>query len=856
MSEFEYKYTPSSCYKWNQNSLSGPVLLEKVNCQHFIIGYQLKEVPKFDETKNSKGYLDTLLRQKTFIDGVNTVFFRRNGISAFLELRLRNNLTTKQIECFLLLRVIRISETVFYSPKTLKSDFESLIPDEYAEFKELTPLEIQSLLELKDQNLVEIRKKPNYISVGSFSYESGVEIAPRGLDSKALEQGRFYVPLSSYLEPKSYNMSSFYKMLQNSKEPVQVRISISAMDFFEYEKNLAIQYHKLITQTYSSINISEVSNNLQSFSKFIGNNSLFSIKIQVASPNETVAFSVANMFSGQLAYGEIKAQTRLECFSLREYNSDIKTQDWQECNHFHYPIDSELNQLQISMDSYIRAFVNRMTYISDSAEIMSVFRLPIANETGLPGIVSKSQKPFYQPNPKNESEKECLNLGKIITSSSRNSLSYSLPIKDLTKHGLIVGATGSGKTNTTLNFVKELTEKGIPFLLIEPVKSEYYEKLKSLFPNQKLNRFNFKTPFTENGDCDSEFFRFNPFIPIKGISVIQHISYIKSCFMAAFPMTEIAPLIFEECLHRFYLKYVGGDEAKMFWTAENPEYFHHLNIEEYDHQSVTDITYFNLNDFIGIVDDYLSDKDLFDDETRNTIGTYLRRRLSKLTKGVLGNTFFNAEKIQDPMHPEKVKIIPNWTHYQNGIRKPAIIPDNIIRILTEPTVIELEHLADNDEKALMMAFILTFLFEYRQTQPSIYEVTANNTHVTIIEEAHRLLSNENSNAVKTENAVNQDGKSKSISLFIDMIAEIRAKGEAIFIVEQIPTKLVSEVIKNTNLKIMHRITSKDDRHYLGEAMNMNEEQKDYITNLKSGEAIIFDEQLDNPVFVKMNRFDS
>lgn len=33
---------------------------------------------------------------------------------------------------------------------------------------------------------------------------------------------------------------------------------------------------------------------------------------------------------------------------------------------------------------------------------------------------------------------------------------------------------------------------------------------------------------------------------------------------------------------------------------------------------------------------------------------------------------------------------------------------------------------------------------------------------------------------------------------------------------------------------MHRITSKDDRYFLGEAMNMNEVQQNYGTNLKTG----------------------
>ena len=38
-----------------------------------------------------------------------------------------------------------------------------------------------------------------------------------------------------------------------------------------------------------------------------------------------------------------------------------------------------------------------------------------------------------------------------------------------------------------------------------------------------------------------------------------------------------------------------------------------------------------------------------------------------------------------------------------------------------------------------------------------------------------------------------------------MLAEIRAYGEGIVVAEQIPTKLVPDVVKNTALKVVHRL---------------------------------------------------
>jgi DNA helicase HerA-like ATPase len=170
--------------------------------------------------------------------------------------------------------------------------------------------------------------------------------------------------------------------------------------------------------------------------------------------------------------------------------------------------------------------------------------------------------------------------------------------------------------------------------------------------------------------------------------------------------------------------------------------------------------------------------------------------------------------------------------------------------MSKPTVVDLEALSDDDEKALIMAFLLTLLYEQRVAEGDSPHIK----HVTVIEEAHRLLSSMNLSGRSNSPEGNQseDSKTKAIRLFMDMLAEIRAYGEGIVIVEQIPTKLISDAIKNTNLKIMHRITSRDDREYLGEAMNFDEQQKRFVTNLRRGEAVVFEEHLDHPVLIKVD----
>ncbi len=846
----QVEFMPSTYYCWEQQEDESCPKCAIEKCKHIIIGYALKEIPEFNELQDNfaeKNYHEALLRQKTLIDTVNNIFFNStNNLTGYLELRLANDIEKKIVNCYLLLRLINTSISHEYNPYRLQEEFKSLIPDDYI----LTPLcteEIKNILKLNNRSLIEIRKKSNLLSVGSFFQEESFGIAARNLvewDTRT----KYHIPCTSYIEPKTYNLSNLYKLLQNATEPVQIRISIGANRVFEFEKNIALEYHSMLKTTYGSIATPEINANINAFSKYIGSKELFSLKIQVAANNEVTAMSVGNAFCGQLSYGEIKAQTNLECFSLKKYGIEIKDQeqDWENCNHYFY--DNKLNLLGFKddIDETIKSFILRMPYLSDGSEAMAVFRLPIADAKGLPGMIAKSIKPFYQPNPKEQGKEIEIDLGKIITSSNtKSTLAYKLPISNLTKHGLIVGATGSGKTNTTLNFVKELVKNDIPFLLIEPVKSEYYDQIAPLLKEKGeiLHRFQFKNPRLDNGQINPNFLRFNPFIPQKGVTTIQHLSYIKSCFMAAFPMYGIMPLILEDCLYEYFKKNIEGNESKYGKGLLENEFFNPSKsipfwVEKSDkgNRSEFNNDYRTIKLFSSYISTYLKENDrLFDNKMKAELEGGLNRRFIKLTKGLLGQVFC----------PE------NW---RNPDKLASNIPDNLDVILNKSCVIELESLPENEDKALMMAFILTFLFENRQMRPSHHP--SNKLHVTIIEEAHRLLSNSSmkSSGSGEGASLSQDSGSKTISLFIDMLAEIRAKNEAIYIIEQSPTKLVADAIKNTNLKIMHRLTNKSDRDYLGEAMNMDEQQSRYATTLQQGEALVFEEQLDKPILVKMNNF--
>jgi hypothetical protein len=89
-------------------------------------------------------------------------------------------------------------------------------------------------------------------------------------------------------------------------------------------------------------------------------------------------------------------------------------------------------------------------------------------------------------------------------------------------------------------------------------------------------------------------------------------------------------------------------------------------------------------------------------------------------------------------------------------------------------------------------------------------------------------------------------------MFSDILAEVREYGEGIVIVDQIPSKLIPDVVKNTNLKIIHRLVAEDDRAFVGNAVGLSEEQKEQLVRLRPGEAVIHNSDTYTPLLVQIH----
>ncbi|WP_156146036.1 ATP-binding protein [Methanococcoides methylutens] len=382
-----------------------------------------------------------------------------------------------------------------------------------------------------------------------------------------------------------------------------------------------------------------------------------------------------------------------------------------------------------------------------------------------------------------------ITIGEILDRREKTHNCYKIPVGNLNKHGLIVGTTGSGKTNTLFFLLKDLWKKNkIPFLVIEPAKTEY----RSLLFSEELK--NDLKVFTL-GDENTFPFRINPFEILDGVTVQTHIDLLKSVFNASFYMWGPLPHVLEQCLHEIYI-----DRG---WNlASNTN---RLGLHNGANPTLTDL--------YNKVDDVV-DKLGYGKETTMEIKGSLKTRIDSMRIGGKG------------LMLDTRRTMPFET------------------FLNKPTILELESLGDDDEKCFVMGLILTRMYEYYISKGTTEKVDLK--HITVIEEAHRLLGTS-----QNDNPYVGNTRGKSVETFTNILAEIRAYGEGILISEQIPTKLAPDILKNTNLKIMHRIVAEDDRKAMSATMNILEQEALMVTTFSPGYAAVYSEGDTGAYYVKV-----
>ena len=388
----------------------------------------------------------------------------------------------------------------------------------------------------------------------------------------------------------------------------------------------------------------------------------------------------------------------------------------------------------------------------------------------------------------------------------------SLSSKDLNKHLFVCGLTGSGKTTTVKNILKNIVaHEKVPFLIIESAKRDYRQLLSDDTFKNNLNIYTV-------GNASVSPIRFNPFYVQRGVHLSEHIDYLKAIFNASFSLYGPMPAIVEKCIHNIYAK-KGWDITKGF----HPNFSD--NFGRYDdtaYDSMQHLYFFpTLSDLKEEVENYVKYKLAYKGELQNNIRTAILVRLEGLSVGAKGMMFDTYD-----VHP-------------------------LEELLKKNTILEMESLADDDDKAFFVGLMLVMISQYRQKEnPTINPGKVNKglKHFMVIEEAHRLLKN-----IATEKTTEGMGnpKGKAVELFTNVIAEMRSLGQGVAVVEQIPSKISPDVIKNTNTKIVHRLVAKDDQSLLAGSLSITDEDALYLSRLVTGHALVHKEGMERPVECEM-----
>jgi hypothetical protein len=444
----------------------------------------------------------------------------------------------------------------------------------------------------------------------------------------------------------------------------------------------------------------------------------------------------------------------------------------------------------------LNATARRLRFLVSATEAAGAFRLPIPPESGyLPGLEVRDE-PFVLPHESPASNDKTVVLGEILHRGQPSGQYFQLSVRELTRHGLVGGSTGTGKTNTCLWLLSQLWKQHqIPFLVMYPIDKPDYRILMA-DPGIRDQLLIFTA-----GDDRTAPFRFNPFAVADGVLLRTHMSLLMRCFTAAFSMWDPLPAVYRSAIRQVYadrgwdiVNGVGGDHGTRIPT---------------------------MADFY------------------ETLVAVAREMTKDYGREAQGNIRQGSEiRIHD--------LLMNMGSVVNASQ-----PAPIAELLKHPTVMELGRVGSTEDTALLMGFLLMLLSE--QLQSNLRQLTRDQRkqqiHITLVEEAHRLMSGGSGGG--GENSA--DPRAKGGEDFSNLLAEVRGFGEGILIAEQMPTNLVQGAIGNTYLKIMHWLEDQRSFELFCEIMNLDERQRDYARTLQLGNAIVRDRS-GRPVHIRVTNY--
>lgn len=409
--------------------------------------------------------------------------------------------------------------------------------------------------------------------------------------------------------------------------------------------------------------------------------------------------------------------------------------------------------------------IARIPYAFSTAQAAGAFVLPVPDRQGCRGfpLARRSNARRTTLTSADLPGGDAIDLGRFL-SEGDSSQRMVLPLRAVNRHVLIVGAPGSGKTTTVLTMLADLWRRHrVPFLAIEPVKNEY--RALALMPGMEACWV-----FTPGKEAISPI-RLNPLEPPPGVSRLEHQGAVLAALQAALPLMPPLPQLLEQSLSNAYRAFGWREDDESDGQRKAP----------------------TLRDLLRSFEK-LAEKLEYKGEARNVIEA-LRVRLNSLMVGSKGR-MLNTSGSTD------------WSS-----------------LMARPVILELNAIADPDEKAITSALIMDRVQSAAKARGSS---RGRLSHVTVLEEAHQLLG-----ARETEGP-----RMAAVEALCNAIAELRAVGEGFLIADQRPSALARGAVANCGTRIMHKLVSNEDRESLLADAGAEQLLVETAARLRTGEALI------------------
>ena len=606
-----------------------------------------------------------------------------------------------------------------------------------------------------------VDEKTSFPGEPGFAYRATLAKQDGMVSSSFPDRNTGFYTVSPWKPNEKARLMGLFRMMQRLQRPVAYVVSMRPVELSESMRE-SFRTQIQFIRNAEKMNLGNRDENaeqcLKVYDKFLEslrNNPHFICRVSTYANNEALAKMILDAAASE---------------AVEEGNYRIVCERGQ-----YLPFNPELNMNEVCIADAPRG-MRRWNSVFFLKELAPFAMFP----TLYPGETIEIPK---ESAPIHEKSENALYLGK-----DSSGYDVYMPLEFLSKHALLAGVPGSGKTNSMLHISSELagTETNIPILVLEPAKKEY----RALARNKTIPNLIVFSP----GAQGSFPLRINPFEFPLGVKLSEHITNLIKVFEGAFDLEPPMPFLISSGIEQVY--------RDCGW------YPFEVNDGTHDYPTVR-----NLYDKVA----ELLDASDYAPDIKSNLKSCLQVRIGSLITREMGNVF---DVSASTLSPEE------W--------------------MKHACVIELESLGE-DAANFMTLLLLTIIRELLRQNPEAPEDRPR--HVIFLEEAHNLIG-----PSTVSNAENGNSKVASTKYIVDMLAEVRALGEAIIIADQLPTSLAPQVTKNTSLKIGHRITAMDDRELLASTMSADGVQLEKMGSFQRGFALCTYEKVQKPFEMKIEKY--